>query len=420
MNVSYPRRIAARRDPTSHSTAAPRRIRGRVRSGGLLLAAISAATAATTATQPAALASPPGPSSASQSRQSAGGAAPASSTGGQISWSVSPASATGPDTRNIFSYVDVKPGSTISDHVAVINRSQQSVAFTVYATDATGTTAAGALTLLPAAKKPVDMGSWVTLPRHIARMSVIIPAHAGTTLAFTVAVPFNATPGDHTGGMIAAVDFQRRNARHQLVTLDERVAVPMELRVTGPLHPALRVESISAGFNTTVNPFGDGSATVSYTLANTGNVRLAGSGVVSVTGPFGMVSRVRLTKLPVVLPGDSLRLTARAAALYPAGPLTAHVNVSPANPAGAPPIPEPVAATNGSASLFAVPWALIGLVILLAAAGVGGWQAWRWRRRRLALALVAVAEHARTETEKRLQGDSADPAAPAEGKTSKK
>lgn len=190
MNLSHPRRMAARRDPTSHSTAAPRRIRSRVRSGGLLLAAITAATAAT---QPAALASPRGPASASQSRQSAGGGA-ASSTSGQISWSVSPASATGPDTRNIFSYIDIKPGSTISDHVAVINRSQQTVAFTVYATDATGTTAAGALTLLPAAKKPVDMGSWVTLPRHIARMSVIIPAHAGTTLAFTVAVPFNATP----------------------------------------------------------------------------------------------------------------------------------------------------------------------------------------------------------------------------------
>ena len=419
MNMSHPRRMAARRDPTSHGTAAPRRIRSRVLAGGLLLAAITAATAATAATQPAALASPSGPASASQSLQSAGGRAPAS-TKGQISWSVTPASATGPDTRNIFSYVNIKPGSTISDHVAVINRSPQSVAFTVYATDATGTTAAGALTLLPAAKKPVDIGSWVTLPRHVARMSVVIPARTGATLAFTVAVPDNATPGDHTGGMIAAVDFQRRNARNQLVTLDERVAVPMELRVTGPLHPALRVESISAGFNTTVNPFGDGSATVSYTLVNTGNVRLAGSQVVSVTGPFGMVSKVRLTKLPVVLPGDSLRLTARAAALYPAGPLTAHVNVSPANPAGAAPIPEPVAATSGSASLFAVPWALIGLVILLAAAGFGGWQAWRWRRRRLALALVAVAESARAETEKRLQGDSADPAAPAEGKTSKK
>jgi hypothetical protein len=110
----------------------------------------------------------------------------------------------------------------------------------------------------------------------------------------------------------------------------------------------------------------------------------------------------------------------RAAGLYPAGPLSAHVHVSPANPAGAGPIPEPVAATSGSASLFAVPWPLIGLLILLVGGGIGGWQAWRWRRRRLATALVAVAEHARAETEKRLQGDSADTAGPAEEKTSKK
>lgn len=417
MNVSHPRRIAARREPTSHSTTAPRRIRGRVRAGGLLLAAI---TAAIGATQPAAFASPSAPASASQAGQSAGEQASASSTTGQISWSVTPASATGPDSRNLFSYANVKPGSVISDHVAVINRSHQIVSFTLYATDATGTTARNGLILLPGAAKPVDIGSWASFPRHGARLSVIIPARTGLVEAFTLAVPQSAAPGDHTGGMIASVAFERKNALGQVVTLDERVADPIELRVAGPLHAALRVESISAGFNNTLNPFGDGSATVSYTLANTGNVRLTGSQVVSVTGPFGIASNVAPTRLPVVLNGDSIRLTVRAAGLYPAGPLSAHVHVSPANPAGAGPIPEPVAATSGSASLFAVPWPLIGLLILLVGGGIGGWQAWRWRRRRLATALVAVAEHARAETEKRLQGDSADPAGPAEEKTSKK
>ena len=417
MNVFHPRRMAARRDPTSHSTVAPRRIRGRVRAGGLLLAAI---TAAIGAAQPAASASPSAPAPASQPGQSAGGLVSASSTTGQISWSVTPASATGPDSRVVFSYANVKPGSTISDHVAVINRSRQIVSFTLYATDATGTTARNGLILLPTATRPVDIGSWASFPRHGARMSVIIPARTGLVEAFTLAVPHNATPGDHTGGMVASVAFERKNTLGQVVTLDERVADPIELRVAGPLHAALRVESISADFSTTLNPFGDGSATVSYTVANTGNVRLTGSQVVSVTGPFGIASNVAPTRLPVVLNGDSIRLTVRAAGLYPAGPLSAHVHVSPANPAGAAPIPEPVAATTGSVSLFAVPWGLIGLVILLAAAGVGGWLAWRWRRRRLALALVAVAESARAETEKRLQGDSADPAAPDEEKTSKK
>jgi hypothetical protein len=417
MNVSHPRRMAARRDPTSHRTVPPRRIRSRVGAGGLLLAAI---TAAIGATQPAAFASPSAPASASQPGQAAGEQASASSTTGQISWSVTPASATGPDSRVAFTYANVKPGSTISDHVAVTNRSHQIVSFTLYATDATGTTARNGLILLPAAKRPVDIGSWASFPRHGARLSVIIPARTGLVEAFTLAVPQNAAPGDHTGGMIASVAFERKNALGQVVTLDERVADPIELRVAGPLHAALRVESISAGFNSTLNPFGDGSATVSYTIANTGNVRLTGSQVVSVTGPFGIASNVAATSLPVVLNGDSVRLTVRAAGLYPAGPLTAHVHVSPANPAGAGPIPEPVVATSGSASLFAVPWGLIGLVVLLVAVGVGGWQAWRWRRRRLALALVAVAESARAETEKRLQGGSADPAGPAEEKTSKK
>jgi hypothetical protein len=379
--------------------------------GGLLGAAIAAGA------QPAAFASPSAPRSPAHSGQAAAGHGPASGTG-PISWSVVPAGATGPDTRLKFSYVTIDPGSTISDHVAVVNRSGQAVAFTLYATDATGTTAANSLTFLPFAKKPVDIGSWVTFSRHVARLSLIIPARHGAVEAFTVAVPHQATPGDHTGGMIASVGFERKNPRGQLVTVDDRVAVPIELRVTGLLHPGLRVESISAGFNNTLSPFGSGSATVSYTLANTGNVRLTASQVVSVTGPFGIASSARPARLPVVLPGDSIRLTAHADGLYPAGPLSANVRVSPANPAGAAPIPEPVAATSGSASLFAVPWPLIGLLILLAGAGVGGWQAWRWRRRRLGAALIAVAEHARAQAEKRVQGDPAKPAALAEERTS--
>ena len=50
--------------------------------------------------------------------------------------------------------------------------------------------------------------------------------------------------------------------------------MPIELRVTGPLRAGLQVESISTGFNDPLNPFGTGSATVSYTVHNTGNVRL--------------------------------------------------------------------------------------------------------------------------------------------------
>jgi len=382
-------------------------VRGLVLGGGVLLAAI-----ATAAAGPAALAS----QSAAEGKQVRQAAGIKPKPRGAISWSVVPASATAPQPgRSIFSYTNIKPGSTISDHVAVINRSSGSVTFNVYATDATGTTAQNVLTLLPTAKTPVDIGSWVTFPHHVKRLSIIIPAGKAVIEPFTIAVPGSATPGDHTGGMIAAVGFQRKGPNGAVVTMDERIAVPLELRVFGPIHAALSVESISAGFGTTVNPFGDGRATVSYTLHNAGNVRLTGSEAVSVTGPFGMSAKAKGVQLPTVLPGDSVRITQHAKGLYPAGPLTAHVHVTPANPEGAPPLAQPLAAANGSASLFAVPWPLIGLLILLGGAGFGGWRLLQWRRKRLRETLTAVAASVRAETEERVLAESGNPVTKPQG-----
>jgi hypothetical protein len=172
------------------------------------------------------------------------------------------------------------------------------------------------------------------------------------------------------------------------------------------------VESISAGFGNTVNPFGDGTATVTYTLHNTGNVRLTGSQAVSVTGPFGIKAKVHGKQLPTVLPGDFVRITEHTTGLYPAGPLSAHVHVSPANPSDAPPLAVPLADSGGSASLFAVPWSLIGLIVLLCGGAFGVWRLWKWRRRQLRATLDAVAESVRSETEQRLLADSPSAAQP--------
>jgi len=363
---------------------------GRFLAGALLLAVIGAVSGAdAAAARPLALPGQPGPGS------------PAS---GQVSWSAAPANAKAPDSRNLFAYNNVKPGSSISDHVAVLNRSNRSVAFLIYATDASGTTTSGALTLLPANQKPSDIGSWATFPRHVRQLSVIIPAGQGIVEPFTVTVPRLATPGDHTGGMIAAIGVPRRTASGQMVTLYQRIAVPIEMRVTGKLHAALQVHQTGCGFNNPLNPFGGGSASVSYTVTNTGNVKLSGTQRVTITGPFGVKSTLRPAALPVVLPGDSIRFTVASGALYPAGPLSAHVTVTPRWPAHATPLAVTLVSASASTSAFAVPWALLVLLILLG----GGWYAWRRtvRHRRDAhrAEVAAAAEQARRETERRLLG----------------
>jgi Flp pilus assembly protein TadB len=78
-------------------------------------------------------------------------------------------------------------------------------------------------------------------------------------------------------------------------------------------------------------------------------------------------------------------------------------------PPGGIPLAAPLGAVTGSASLFAVPWALIVVVILVAGLIVGLWQFLRWRRRRFGETLADVADHARKEAERRLLGQSGKP-----------
>jgi hypothetical protein len=384
-------------------------IRGRVLAGGLLLAVIGAAGAAVApaaAAKPLAYASHASPVRAGQVESGAPAA-------GQITWSISPASATAPDTRLRFTYTNIEPGSTISDHLALYNYSSQSVAFELYATDATGTTASGALTLLPANTKSTDIGSWVTFAGHVSQLSIIVPGRKAIIEPFTVAVPAHATPGDHTGGMIASVGTSHRNAAGQVVTLYQRIAVPMELRVTGKLIASLQVNSVSAGLSNPLNPFGGGTAHVTYLVTNTGNVRLTGTQIVKVTAPFGS-AMVRAPAIPVVLPGDSIKYTVSLGGLYPAGSMTARVTVTPGWPKDATPLKLPLALASGSASLFAVPWALIVVMILLASGGYGISRMLRWRRRSHYAEVAAAAEHARLETERRLLGSTGNPASGTE------
>ena len=124
MNIPPLRHPAASGDPAARGATAAGHRRGRVLTDGLLLAAIIAAAALA---GPAALASPsPSPSpygSTSAAPHSSKSSAPASSKQlapkGLVKWSLEPASATAPDQGRLkFSYANVQPGSTITDHGA--------------------------------------------------------------------------------------------------------------------------------------------------------------------------------------------------------------------------------------------------------------------------------------------------------------
>jgi hypothetical protein len=295
--------------------------------------------------------------------------APQASAAAPVTFGVRPATETAPDNRNNFSY-GATPGAIVHDFVAVSNVSEAPVALKVYASDAFNTPEGG-FDLLASGRQPVDIGAW-TKTRD---SSVTIPGRSVVIVPFTVTIPADATPGDHSGGIVAALTTEQTNAQGQKVSVEQRVGSRIYLRVAGDLRPELSVRDLTATYS---GPFfGRGDATIHYTVRNTGNVRLGASQSVKVSTPWGSdVDAPAVDPLAELLPGGAVEKTTTVHGLLPAGWLTANVRLVPVPPAGSgdPALPT----VEQDHSFAAVPWIVIsalGLIVLIVLAG-------RYRKRR--------------------------------------
>jgi hypothetical protein len=376
---------------------------GRRLAGGLLLTAtaIAALIAA-----PAASAAPAAP-----------GAQLSPATGnpsGKFTFSVVGATKKGADGRYAFAYNNIKPGSVIHDYVELYNSSSESGAMQVSGVDAIGTTATGSLVYDQATQTPKDLGTWETfysspsLP-NAPHTSFIMGGGHGIIDPFTITVPLTAKPGDHTGGLSVQVGHQETTSKGEGITVYSRIVLPILIRVTGPLTAGLQIQSVSTSFSTPLNPFATAKASISYTVANVGNTRLSGTQVLQVSGLFG--STTIKPKLPMVLPGDSVRVTQSVSGLYPLGPYTAKVSITPTWPPSSGPLNVKLNTVAASASLFGLPWSLIVLILLLAGLGYATYRFLRWRVRQRAADMAAVAAAARKDAERAMAGKAAASAA---------
>ncbi|MGW1770191.1 WxL protein peptidoglycan domain-containing protein [Streptomyces sp. NPDC002104] len=296
---------------------------------------------------------------------------------------VQPAGPKGPDARPHFSY-GVTGGATTSDRIAIWNYGEEPLTLAVYASDAVNTLDGG-FDLLPAGRAPKDAGSWIKLDKD----KVTVPPKGNVVVPFTVTVPRDVPPGDHTGGIVASLAAGAQDGQGNKVRLDQRVGARVYVRAAGTLTPRLEVQQVAASYEGSANPFAEGSATVTYTLRNTGNVRLGARQAVRVNGLFGTsVTAAGAKDLGDLLPGTALTITAKADGVAQVLRSSAVVSV------------QPVAARDGvdpklpsltrSVSLWTVPWALLALVLVITGGGL-----WVWRRRRLARAAAAAAASAR-------------------------
>ncbi|QDW61797.1 hypothetical protein [Oerskovia sp. KBS0722] len=294
-----------------------------------------------------------------------------------VTWGVRPADTVHGTERPNYAY-SLEPGASLDDGIIVSNYTQGPLTFRVYAADGFMTDA-GELDLLPAGEESSALGAWVSF----AGEEVTVDGGDSVVVPFTLTVPGDATPGDYAAGVVSSLLVENAEG----VSVDRRLGSRMHLRVAGDLVPAVVLDDVSVTYDGTLNPFAAGDATVTFTVTNDGNTRLAAGQVVRVAGPWGAAAQATpRVELPELLPGTSVTRTVTVDGVWPLGRVSADVRVTAevvtaigATDAEAVPV---VAPATASASTLAVPWTALALLVLLVAAVVLWRRAARRRRAR--------------------------------------
>lgn len=360
-------------------------MRPRTSSAGLLLLVLVAVLGATPATPSAAaeetaeratVVVPSGGvtmrSLAAPQPDGAPGVDPNGAPAGQNAWAIGPAGQEGaqPGNRPYFRY-DVAPGGKVQDAVTLFNYSDNDLAFKIYPTDGFNTVGGG-YDLLQAGQKPTDVGSWVQLENE----GMLVPRHTSITIPFVLTVPAAASPGDHSGGVVASLVRGPADPGSKEVVVEHRVGTRLYLRVTGPVAPDLVIDKLDTVFRGG-GVLGRGDLEVTYTVRNAGNTRIRGHQQLDVAGAFGLFAQtVKPEDLPELLPGTTVTHTEVVRDVTPFVVVGTRLTITPELAPGLSDTLPPPAVRE--VSRWSIPW--VPLVVLLAI--LTGWRLVRRRRRR--------------------------------------
>ncbi|GHJ48033.1 hypothetical protein Cs7R123_53750 [Catellatospora sp. TT07R-123] len=229
-------------------------------------------------------------------------AAPAAAAGNGR-WAVvpTPPKNPGPVARQYF-FLESPPGQTVLDSVRVTNLTDAALTLRVYGADAYNTAADGGFGLREPTQPQHGIGAWTST----GVTDLVVPARRQADIPFTVAVPANAGPGDHVGGIVVAeaAPSGQLGSGGTAVAVRQAVAARLYLRVSGPATPGLTVGAAAADRHE-----------ISYTVTNSGNLHLAPTITVTSSGLFGhAVTAGAVPRLDLV-PGaqTSLRTALRGA-----------------------------------------------------------------------------------------------------------
>jgi hypothetical protein len=292
-------------------------------------------------------------------------AAPSSPAGAETngSWSIFPTTVAGQQQRPYFQPT-LTAGQTYSDSVTVINQTGTTATFNLYGADAYNSSAGG-FALKRRTDKQTAMGLWIQLPIT----QITLTGRSFEVIPFSIVVPAGTPPGDHAGGIVIESTTGTTTVHGSLsVTVLQAVAVRVYGRVQGKLVRSMAVTHLSVSPQTSVSSlFGFGTPSkVTFTVANTGNVRLASVASVSLKPLIGGAAGTKVVQIPQLLPDNSVTYTLPFKSVIPFGQLTANVHLTAAG-----------STSTGSSSALVIPWLLLLVLALIVALIV-----WSRRRRR--------------------------------------
>ena len=343
----------------------------------LVSASLATAVIVMTAPMAAGSASPtPGPS------PSTGADEDGASAEDLISFGIAPAGRELPDNRAYLEFT-APPGAVLYEHVAILNQDDAPITLNVYSADVLPGDGGG-LAVQERAEANLDAGGWIGVD---GSGLVEVPAQtAETGVGFTIvpiaiSIPANATPGDHVGAVVASVNaVSSGEGNTPGIDLEQRVAARIYIRVQGELKPALEITDITADWRA-ASILGNGSVAVTYTLRNTGNVRMGVEPAVTIAGPFDLLPRTAAgDPVPDLLPGGEVTVTTTVDGVWAMLRHTVTIDATTVAPLAG---PDPELGTiTATTTVWLIPWLAIAVLLLLIALGVIAVRRRRRRRQR--------------------------------------
>ncbi len=293
---------------------------------------------------------------------------------GKLTFGAGPANPAGAAGRSFFSFQGTT-GARFSDKIALYNLSKVPITLRVYASDAT-TASNGDFSVPDATARSKNVGLWTILGKDV----VEVPAGGTVFVPFTVVIPQGGEPGDYAGALMVSTIPKSGGASGTNVNVATRIGVREYINVGGKVTPQLQVNDITATYSGAWR-FGAGTVTISYSLQNTGNMRLGAAQAVQISSVLQTKDAPAIANSREILPGSSIRESVTIAGFYPVGVANAHIKITPLQVTQFGAAPAAFTVTKQFTALSYPIASLVGVIILVLIGG-GFWLLARRRRPR--------------------------------------